>query len=102
VREGAANRLDPERIAVAGESVGGCMTAALALMANDRGDVRFVQQSMWYPVTEAAMDTESYEQFAEGYFLTAKGWRRSGTPTSPTSNGARSHTPRLSARATSS
>jgi acetyl esterase/lipase len=73
VREGAANRLDPERIAVAGESVGGCMTAALALMANDRGDVRFVQQSMWYPVTEAAMDTESYEQFAEGYFLTAKG-----------------------------
>jgi acetyl esterase len=73
VREGAANRLDPERIAVAGESVGGGMTAALALMAKERGDVRFVQQSMWYPVTDAAMDTESYEQFAEGYFLTAKG-----------------------------
>ena len=73
VREGAANQLDPERIAVAGESVDGCMTAALALMANERGDVRFVQQSMWYPVTDAAMDTESYEQFAEGYFLTAKG-----------------------------
>jgi acetyl esterase len=73
VREGAANQLDPERIAIAGESVGGCMTAALALMANDRGDVRFVQQSMWYPVTDAAMDTESYELFAEGYFLTAKG-----------------------------
>ena len=73
VREGAANQLDPERIAVAGESVGGCMTAALALMANDRGDVSFVQQSMWYPVTDAAMDTESYEQFADGYFLTAKG-----------------------------
>ena len=73
VREGAANQLDPKRIAVAGESVGGNMTAALALMANDRGDVRFVQQSMWYPVTDAAMDTESYEQFAEGYFLAAKG-----------------------------
>jgi acetyl esterase len=73
VREGAANGLDPDRIAVAGESVGGCMTAALALMANDRGDVRFVQQSMWYPVTDAAMDTRSYEQFAEGYFLAAKG-----------------------------
>jgi acetyl esterase len=39
---------------------------------NDRGDVRFVQQSMYYPVTDAAMDTGSYEQFAEGYFLTAK------------------------------
>ncbi len=72
VREGAANKLDPDRIAVAGDSVGGGMTAALALMANERGDVRFVQQSMYYPVTDAAMDTGSYEQFAEGYFLTAK------------------------------
>ncbi|MFL6013365.1 MAG: alpha/beta hydrolase, partial [Gaiellaceae bacterium] len=73
VREGAANGLDPERIAVAGDSVGGGMTAALALMANDRGDVRFVQQSMYYPVTDAAMDTGSYEEFAEGYFLFADG-----------------------------
>jgi acetyl esterase len=73
MREGVANQLDPERVAVAGESVGGCMTAAVALMAKERGDVQFVQQSMWYPVTDAAMDTDSYEQFAEGYFLTAKG-----------------------------
>jgi acetyl esterase len=73
VREGDANELNPERIAVAGDSVGGGMTAALALMANERGDVRFVQQSMYYPVTDAAMDTGSYKQFAEGYFLTAKG-----------------------------
>ena len=72
VREGAANQLDLERIAVAGDSVGGGMTAALALMANERGDVRFVQQSMYYPVTDARMDTASYERFAEGYFLTAK------------------------------
>jgi acetyl esterase len=73
VREGAANGLDPERIAVVGDSVGGGMTAALALMANERGDVRFMQQSMYYPVTDAAMDTGSYEQFAEGYFLAARG-----------------------------
>jgi acetyl esterase/lipase len=72
VREGAANDLDAERLAVAGDSVGGNMTAALALMASERGDVRFVHQSMYYPVTDAAMDTGSYEQFAEGYFLTAK------------------------------
>jgi acetyl esterase/lipase len=72
VREGRANRLDPHRIAVAGDSVGGGMTAALALMASRRGDVRFVHQSMYYPVTDAAMDTASYEQFGEGYFLTAK------------------------------
>ena len=72
MREGAANQLDPNRIAVAGDSVGGNMTAALTLMAQERGDVRFVHQSMYYPVTDAVMDTGSYEQFAEGYFLTAK------------------------------
>ena len=72
VREGAAHQLDPDRMAVAGDSVGGGMTAALALMASDRGDVRFVQQSMYYPVTDAAMDTGSFEQFEDGYFLTAK------------------------------
>ena len=72
VREGADNGLDPERLAIAGDSVGGCMTAAITLMARERGDVRFVHQSMYYPVTDAAMDTGSYAQFADGYFLTAK------------------------------
>jgi acetyl esterase/lipase len=72
VREGAANQLDSTRVAVVGDSVGGNMTAALTLMAKERGDVRFVHQSMYYPVTDAGMDTGSYEQFAEGYFLTAK------------------------------
>jgi acetyl esterase len=73
VDKGDVHQLDPERMAVAGDSVGGGMSAALALMANERGDVRFVQQSIYYPVTDAAMDTESYEEFTEGYFLTAKG-----------------------------
>ena len=41
-------------------------------MAHERGDVRFVHQSMYYPVTDAAMDTGSYARFADGYFLTAK------------------------------
>ncbi len=71
-REGGMYGLDPTRMAVAGDSVGGNMTAALTLMAADRGDVRFVHQSMYYPVTDAAMDTGSYAQFAEGYYLTAK------------------------------
>jgi acetyl esterase/lipase len=71
-REGAAHGLDPERMAIAGDSVGGNMTAAITLMAQERGDVRFVHQSMYYPVTDAAMDTGSYERFAEGYFLSAK------------------------------
>src|SRR3954466_3051195 len=72
VREGAANQLDRNRIAVAGDSVGGNMAAALTLMAQERGDVHFVHQSLYYPVTDAAMDTGSYARFAEGYFLSAK------------------------------
>jgi len=69
VREGAARGLDATRMAVAGESVGGNMTAALALMAKERGDVTFVQVSMYYPVTDGAMDTASYDRFATGYYL---------------------------------
>jgi acetyl esterase len=72
VREGAAKGLDAGRMAVAGESVGGDMAAALTLMAKQRGDVTFVQTSMYYPVTDAAMDTASYDEFAEGYYLTRK------------------------------
>jgi acetyl esterase/lipase len=72
ISDGAEHGLDHERMAIAGDSVGGNMTAAIALMAQERGDVRFIHQSMYYPVTDAAMDTGSYAQFAEGYFLTAK------------------------------
>ena len=72
-REGASKNLDASRLAVAGESVGGDMTAALALMAKQRGDVKFVHQSMYYPVTDAAMDTDSYREFTTDYYLTRKG-----------------------------
>jgi acetyl esterase len=71
-REGSSKGLDPSRIAVAGESVGGDMTAALTLMAKERGDVQFVHAGIYYPVTDAAMDTASYEEFADGPWLTRK------------------------------
>ncbi|SEG84838.1 Acetyl esterase/lipase [Thermomonospora echinospora] len=73
VGEGANNNLDATRIAVAGDSVGGNMSAALTLMAKERGDVPLVQQVLFYPVTDASFDTDSYHQFAEGYFLRRDG-----------------------------
>ena len=73
VRDGASEGLDASRMAVAGDSVGGNMTAALTILAKQRGDVTFVHQSLYYPVTDAAQDTASYREFADGPFLTAKG-----------------------------
>ncbi|MFF3875833.1 alpha/beta hydrolase [Streptomyces sp. NPDC001978] len=73
VEEGASKGLDADRIAVAGDSVGGNMTAALTLMAKERGGVPLVQQVLFYPVTDANFDTGSYHQFATGYFLRRDG-----------------------------
>lgn len=72
---GAEKGLDSSRIAIAGDSVGGNMAIALTLMAKERGDVSFVQQVLFYPVTDANFDTGSYERFAEGYFLTREGMK---------------------------
>ncbi|MFG2074782.1 alpha/beta hydrolase [Nonomuraea maritima] len=69
---GAEEHLDASRMAVAGDSVGGNMTAALAILAKRRGDVTFVHQSLYYPVTDAAQDTDSYREFADGPHLTAR------------------------------
>ncbi|MFF4600787.1 alpha/beta hydrolase [Amycolatopsis sp. NPDC001319] len=69
VEHGAEKGLDTSRVAIAGDSVGGNMTAALTIMAKQRGDVRFLQQVLFYPVTDASFDTESYRLFATGYFL---------------------------------
>jgi acetyl esterase len=69
VEHGAAHGLDPARIAVAGDSVGGNMAASLTLTAKERGDVPLLGQVLFYPVTDATFDTGSYHEFAEGYFL---------------------------------
>lgn len=69
---GADEGIDATRIAVAGDSVGGNMAAAVTIMAKQRGDVTFCHQSLFYPVTDAAQDTDSYVEFADGPFLLAK------------------------------
>lgn len=66
---GAAHGLDATRLAVAGDSVGGNMTAAVTLMAKERRGPAIRQQLLFYPVTDASFETPSYHQFATGYFL---------------------------------
>ncbi|MEJ1967370.1 MAG: alpha/beta hydrolase [Rhizomicrobium sp.] len=60
---------DGSRIAVAGNSVGGNMTAALSLMTKDRKGPRISYQVLFIPATDASVDTPSYHQFATGHFL---------------------------------
>ena len=62
--------VDGGRLAVVGNSVGGNMAAVVALMAKDRGTPTIRCQVLLWPVTNAAFDTDSYDQFAEGHFLT--------------------------------
>ncbi|MEV1288929.1 alpha/beta hydrolase [Micromonospora sp. NPDC049679] len=66
---GADFGLDASRMAVAGDSVGGALATAVAMMAKDRGGPRFRQQVLLYPVTDATFDTGSYREFAQGYYL---------------------------------
>ncbi|WP_399921602.1 alpha/beta hydrolase [Streptomyces kanamyceticus] len=68
-RHGVDWRLDGARMAVVGASAGAQHAASLTLMARERGGPRLCHQVLVCPVTDAAMDTPSYREFAEGYFL---------------------------------
>lgn len=74
-QHGAEINVDGERLAVAGDSVGGNMSAAVTLMAKQRGGPALSQQVLFYPVTDANFDTPSYRQFANGFFLTRDGMK---------------------------
>ncbi|MEZ5559231.1 MAG: alpha/beta hydrolase [Pseudomonadales bacterium] len=65
--------IDPQRIAVGGDSAGGNLAAVVAQMARDRGGPAIRFQLLIYPVTDAAFDTPSYRDNAEGYLLSRKG-----------------------------
>ena len=62
--------VDGGRLAVAGNCAGGNMAAVVALMAKDRGRPNIRCQVLMWPVMNATFDTASYDQFADGHFLT--------------------------------
>jgi acetyl esterase len=77
-KNGSELGIDVARIAVAGDSAGGNLSAVTALIARDRGGPALRFQLMIYPVTDFAFDTPSYRENGEGYFLTGgmMGWFR--------------------------
>jgi acetyl esterase len=64
--------IDPNRIAVAGDSAGGNLSAVVCQMAKQKAGPRIVFQLLIYPTTQARAKTESINAFAEGYFLEKK------------------------------
>lgn len=75
MEHGQEKGLDTSRMVVCGDSVGGNMAIVLAMMAKEQGDVRLLGQVLFYPVTDANFDTESYKQFATGYYLNRDGMK---------------------------
>ena len=67
---GKAINVDGSRLAVAGNSVGGNMAAVVALKAKEHGTPTLRFQLLLWPVTNANFENASYDQFAEGHFLT--------------------------------
>lgn len=63
-------RVDPARLAIMGDSVGGHMAALVTLMAKQRSGPKICFQVLLYPVTDAISDNDSYRTFANGPWLT--------------------------------
>jgi acetyl esterase len=61
--------LDPKRISIAGDSAGGNLAAAVALLAARRGGPQIRLQALLYPVTDCDFSTASYRDFESGLNL---------------------------------
>lgn len=62
--------VDAARIAVAGESAGGGLAAALALLARDRGEVRLIHQHLIYPMIDDRTCTAEPHPYAGEFVFT--------------------------------
>lgn len=91
--------IDPEKVAVAGTSAGGNLSAAVAIKARDRGTPKIAHQMLFVPVTDCDFETPSYEELSDGYGLTrdAMKWYwdhyigPDGDPTHPYASVLRAH-----------
>jgi acetyl esterase len=85
--------IDPSCLAVAGDSAGGTLAAAVCQCAKGSG-IEIALQVLLCPVTDIAPDTRSRREFAEGYFLEGPLMSWAGTHCLPT--GVDINDPRLS------
>jgi acetyl esterase len=62
--------VDPDRIAVGGDSAGGNLATVVALMARDRGGPSVKFQLMVYPLVDFDDESPSMREYARDHFLT--------------------------------
>lgn len=62
--------IDPERIAVMGDSAGGMLAAGVSLMARDLNGPKLLCQVLLYPGVDSDMGADSIKEFADGPGLT--------------------------------
>lgn len=75
VRDGACFGIDPNRLAIGGDSAGGNLAAAAAQALAGDPDVTFRHQVLVYPVTDLTCSQPSYGDLGVGYPLTAERMR---------------------------
>ncbi len=76
VRDHAAElALDPDRLAVGGDSAGGTLAAVVAIDARERADLAIAFQLLIYPVTDLRCNSASYAENGRGYLLTQETMR---------------------------
>ncbi|HEL2968080.1 TPA: alpha/beta hydrolase [Stenotrophomonas maltophilia] len=64
--------LDPQRLAIGGDSAGGNLAAACCLLLRELGLPQPCHQLLLYPALDADMDSDSYRDYAAGYYLSAE------------------------------
>lgn len=64
--------INENKIAVAGDSAGGNMATVLAMKAQKENGPKICFQALFYPVTDASMNTKSYSDFKDGPWLSKK------------------------------
>lgn len=85
--------VDGSRLALAGNSVGGNMSLAAALVAEDHGGPRLRTLVLMWPVTDAGYDWDSYVKYGRQRFLTAPlmKWMFGKYVSDPAQRGQRPH-----------
>lgn len=64
--------INAEKMAVAGDSAGGNLAISACLQARAKGGPEICLQCLFYPVCDASLQSDSYREYSDGYFLTAK------------------------------